>query len=154
MLDRRRSGIADAITTARRYGSNSSEPRHKKITRDAFLYMEPKPPKDSFAQCGTCVMFTGTGCTILGKTKITKSMTCGLYVHGIPSYDQQGKEQALTTPQECGLIDEAVRCEHCQYGGGHCSLFEMLNDKIPNAFDLETKIDLKGCCNAFIKKDA
>lgn len=149
--------IYAAIRTARQYGKYADGgpvEATKKITRNSFLYMAPKPPQTSFAQCGTCVMFTGTGCTILGKVRITKGMTCGLYVHGAPSYGQEGKEKSLTTPQECGLIDEQVRCENCRYGGEHCELFEMLNDKLPNIFDLETKIDLNGCCNAFTKKGA
>lgn len=124
----------------------------KKITRDAFLYMEPKPPKDQFAQCGTCAMFTGTGCTILGKTHITKDMTCALYVHGNPSYDLKGKEMALVSPEEAGLYNGKVRCENCRYGGAHCKLYRMLNDRMPETFDLETQINSKGCCNAFIKK--
>lgn len=124
----------------------------QKIKRDAFLYMDPKPPKDSFAQCGTCLMFTGTGCTILGSTKITKGMTCGLYVRGKPQYNLKGKEQSLVTPKEAGLIDHQVRCENCRYGGGDCKLFEMLNDRLPDTFDLDTKIDPKGCCNAFTRK--
>lgn len=121
----------------------------KRIKRNAFLYMNPKPPKDSFAQCGTCLMFTGTGCTILGKTKITKDMTCGLYVRGKPQYNLKGKEQSLVTPKEVGLVDTQVRCENCRYGGDNCQLFEMLNSKLSNNFDLDTKIDPKGCCNAF-----
>lgn len=121
----------------------------RRIKRDAFLYMNPKPPKDSFAQCGTCLMFTGTGCTILGKTKITKDMTCGLYVRGKPQYNLKGKEQSLVTPKEAGLVNTQVRCENCRYGGDDCQLFKMLNQKLSNNFDLDTKIDPKGCCNAF-----
>lgn len=38
-----------------------------KVTRAAFLYLDPKGNKSQFAQCGTCMMFTGDTCTIHGK---------------------------------------------------------------------------------------
>lgn len=134
------------------YAAGGAVTAGRKIKRDAFLYMDPKSPKDSFAQCGTCLMFTGTGCTILGKTKITKDMTCGLYVRGKPQLHLKGKEQSLVTPKEAGLVDIQVRCENCRYGGGDCGLFKTLNDKLPDMFDLDVKIDPKGCCNGFTKK--
>src|SRR5689334_9403073 len=95
----------------------------KKITRDAFLYLEPKEPKDQFAQCGTCRMFTGKSCSILGKTKVTKDMSCGLYVHGPISPSLAGKEVASYTAKEAGLVNRAVRCENCRsFDNGVCML--------------------------------
>jgi hypothetical protein len=124
-----------------------------KIDRSAFLYMEPKPPLNKFAQCGTCFMFTGNRCMILGpKIEITPAMSCALYVHGTPRLDQAGKEKALVTPNEAGLLNAKVRCENCQYGGEDCSLFKMLNQRLPETFNLETKINAKGCCNAFSQR--
>lgn len=125
----------------------------KKITRDAFLYLSPKEPKEQFAQCGTCMMFTGTGCTILGKTKVTKDMSCGLYVHGKPSPKLAGKEKSVVTPKEAGLVNRAVRCENCRaFDNGVCMLFKTLNESNPDLFQLDEKVDDYGCCNAQMPK--
>ena len=125
----------------------------KKIHRDAFLYLPPKGNKEQFAQCGTCLMFTGTGCTILGKTKVTKDMSCGLYVHGKPSPKLAGKERPVYTPQEAGLVNRAVRCENCRsFQDGICMLFKTLNESNPEIFQLEEKVDAYGCCNAQMPK--
>ena len=140
--------LGDAVPT---YAAGGAVPG-RKIKRDAFLYMSPKPPRDSFAQCGTCRQFTGTGCMILGDTKITKDMACGLYTRGRPQLHMKGREEALVPPKEAGLVNFQVRCENCKYGGADCQLFEMLNEQLPDTFDLETKIDPKGCCNAFTRK--
>jgi hypothetical protein len=135
-----------------KFASGGRIPVGQKIKRDAFLYMNPKPPQNSFAQCGTCRQFTGTGCLILGDTKITKDMACGLYTRGRPQLHMKGREEALVPPKEAGLVNFQVRCENCKYGGSDCQLYEMLNDQLPETFDLETKIDPKGCCNAFVRK--
>lgn len=143
--------IAAAMTAAKRVPESTPA----KIGRDAFLYFNPKPPDDSFAQCSTCFMFTGTGCLIHDKRiRITKGMTCALYVHGVPRTNERGKEIAMVTPEESGLLEAQVRCENCRYGGKECALFNMLNKKMPDTFDLDPKIDSKGCCNAFTKKRA
>jgi hypothetical protein len=134
-----------------RYGGIVSNP--PKIKRDAFLYFDGKPPRNMFAQCGTCVMFTDGGCLIHDKKyKVTKDMTCCLYVHGEPAPDLRGQEQPCVTPKESGLANLTVRCENCEYGGTHCGLFMMLNDQLPDTFELDTKIDSKGCCNAWTPK--
>jgi hypothetical protein len=124
-----------------------------KIGRDAFLYLSPKPPKDQFAQCGTCRDFTGTGCMILGQTRITKGMSCGLYVRGQPRLNMKGREQSLVSPEQAGLVNFQVRCENCKYGGPTCKLYEALNEELPDKFDLETKIDPKACCNGFTRDE-
>lgn len=126
----------------------------KKIDRSAFLYFNPKPPDEKFAQCGTCFMFTGTGCIIHDRRiRITKDMTCALYVHGDPRLSERGRERAMVTPEESGLANFQVRCENCRYGGEHCGLFKALNEKLPSMFSLDTKIDSNGCCNAFMQKE-
>ena len=81
----------------------------EKIKRDAFIYLDPKGDKSKFAQCSTCRLWTGTGCLILGKTKVTADMTCNLYVNGEPQKDKAGKEEALMTPEEAGLVTRQVR---------------------------------------------
>lgn len=125
-----------------------------KIERDAFLYMDPKEPHDTHAQCGTCMMFTGDSCTILGKNiKIAAEDSCGLYVPGKPMPEEKGHEMESLTPKEAGLVHGNVRCENCTYAGGAettCQLFKTLNERLPNLFDLDEEIKPKGCCNAFI----
>jgi hypothetical protein len=134
---------------------NEARKSQKRIKRDAFLYLDPKGNEDKFAQCGTCRMWTGTGCTILGKTKVTAEMSCGLYVHGTPSKDKAGKEESLVTPEEAGLVTRQVRCENCRSfdkKNSVCMLFQSLNKKFPDKFDLEEKVNEYGCCNAQMKK--
>ncbi len=128
----------------------------EKVQRDAFIYLDPKPPQDKFAQCGTCMMFTGSSCTILGKDKkVDAGDSCALYVHGKPQPKMKGKEHKSVTPEEAGFVEgEQVRCENCVYGDksrGVCKLFEKLNREMPADFDLKEKIHPKGCCNAWKK---
>lgn len=133
----------------------------KKITRDAFLYMEPKQKKNAkeFAQCSTCVMWTGPKartCTIHGKNVMVRAGdSCSLYVEGDPMPEEAGNEMALVKPSESALLrNTKVRCENCKYGDGKrkvCTLFEKMN-KSHNFFDLREKIDPKGCCNAWVRK--
>jgi hypothetical protein len=124
-----------------------------KVARDAFLYLDPKTPNDRFAQCGSCLMFTGKTCTIHGpKVKITEGMSCGLYVHGKPMPDELGHEMTSVTPEESGLTQPAreVRCKHCRFFDGKttCGLFVSINEALPKAFDLDETVDPQGCCNA------
>jgi hypothetical protein len=122
----------------------------RKVTRDAFLYLDPKAPKESFAQCSTCVlMMPGTTtCAIHGPDLDVKGASCGLYVHGTPTDDQP--QQKLVTPEESGFVRREVRCENCRFfeEGDTCALFVKLNDALPEIFDLETKVADQGCCNA------
>lgn len=125
-----------------------------KIKRDAFLYLDPKAPKNTFAQCASCMMFTGETCTIHGgDVPITGDMSCGFYVHGKPMPDELGHEMKSVTPKESGLVKEKVRCENCQSfeaRESECELFDELNEN--ELFDLDKKVKPKGCCNAFISK--
>ncbi len=128
-----------------------------KITRDAFVYLEPKEPKEQFAQCATCRMWTGkegNTCSILGKTKVTGDMSCTLYVHGKPSPSLKGKEVASYTPKEVGLVQRKVRCENCRsFKNGICMLFKSLNKSNPDIFQLDEKVNAQGCCNAQMPKE-
>lgn len=126
------------------------------IRRDAFLYLDPKAPKNQFAQCGTCMMMTGLTCTIHGPSvAITKGHSCGYYVHGMPMPEEQGHEMKLVTPKESGLIKAQVRCENCQSfekDQNTCTLFMRLNET--GGFDLDSSVNQQGCCNAWVEKSS
>ena len=121
-----------------------------KITRDAFLYMDPVSSKN-FAQCSTCRDWVSGDrrCVIHGpKITIPGTASCGLYVHG-PVQPAGTKTYAWVTPKESGLVNREVRCENCKFfGDGECGLFRILNDWRPEMFDLDVKVDKHGCCNA------
>lgn len=123
-----------------------------KITREAFGYQSPKEPKDQFAQCKTCVRWTGERCMILGSdVEALAGDSCNEYIHGKPALDQAGKEKALMTPEEAGYVRRQVRCENCAYANPKdktCGLYKALNKQNPSAFDLDENIDPKACCNA------
>ena len=126
-----------------------------KIGKSSFLYLEPKSQTKNHAQCETCMMWTGpksNTCTIHGKdVKVTKTMSCGFYIEGKPVPDAAGQEHKFVTPEESGLVDRKVRCENCEHANKEdktCMLFEALNEELSDYFDLDTKIDPKGCCNA------
>jgi hypothetical protein len=124
-----------------------------KIHRDAFIYLDPKGNKNDFAQCSSCSMWTGAKCMILGNTKVTGTMSCSFYIHGIPPKNKAGKEEALVTAKEAGLVDRKVRCENCRsFDDGKCLLFESLNKSNSDVFDLDEKVDKHGCCNAQMPK--
>jgi len=128
---------------------------HKKVKEDAFLYLDPKPPKDKFAQCGTCMMFTGSSCTIHGPGLVKAEWSCGLYVHGKPMPDMKGEEHKAVTPKESGLVKEKVRCENCHSFNsetGACLMFQALNE-VDELFDMRTTVHPQGCCNGFISRD-
>jgi hypothetical protein len=120
-----------------------------KLTRDAFLYMEPKEPVKKFAQCGTCRMFLPKKerCAILGPTlHVPAEASCGLYIHGEPS-DKQDAEK-IVTPKEAGFVKRQVRCQNCiSFDDGTCKLYAMLNEIKPDIFDLDTKVNEYSCCN-------
>lgn len=123
-----------------------------KITRDAFLYMEPDGSEPEFGQCGTCRMFLRGTCSLHGPdVEVDEDDSCGLYVPG--EYDASEREHAQpsVTPDESGLVDRPVRCENCAYyeaDDQECELFEMLNEKFPEQFDLDEDVAPEGCCNA------
>lgn len=124
--------------------------KKEKITRDAFLYMSPKEPKDEFAQCMSCEAYMpGTKrCAILEKTtEVLPDMSCGLYVHGEPSDEQE--QVGSVTAEEAGLVHRQVRCQNCSwFGPKGCELFNTLNEAHPDIFDLDTDVDENACCNA------
>jgi hypothetical protein len=125
----------------------------KKLERDAFLYLNPEPGVDDFAQCSSCEMWVkgDNRCTIHGpRVRVPGSASCGFYICGMvqePGYETE----ALVTAEESGLVDRKVRCENCQWGGPstyRCRLFIGLNERLPDIFDLDEQIEPKGCCNA------
>ena len=123
-----------------------------KITRSAFIYLEPKPDEsEQFAQCGTCFMFMPgrKRCSIFGPDDVVvANASCGLYVHGEP-YDEQLIRDAVT-PEAAGYVKEQVRCENCVwYKSGKCGLFALLNSADSGAFDLEESVKAKACCNGW-----
>ena len=127
-----------------------------KITRSSYLYLEPKTHKKDHAQCSSCMMWTGekaNTCTIHGsKEKVTGDMSCGFYVEGDPMPEMAGEEHASVTSDESGLYKGDVRCENCdafEDGESECELFEKLNEKMPEHFELDTNVQPKACCNAF-----
>lgn len=130
----------------------------EKITRDAFLYMDSRGKKEDFAQCGTCMMFTGDyikkgqkdgKCIIMGDKVDIKSIgSCGLYVPG-PNH-VGAKTVRFVSPEESGYVERPVRCENCLYyvkDMSICKLFDKLNNSHVD-FSLDPLVDPFGCCNA------
>lgn len=132
-----------------------------KITRDAFLYMDPsgKHP-DQFGQCGTCKMSVplanGNRCSILGIA-IDADDSCGLYVPGKQDPTEAEHIAKTVTPEEAGFVDRQVRCENCKFFDeeySQCTLFTKLNKAMPALFELDDVVMARGCCNAQIPKAA
>ena len=123
------------------------------LDRSAFIYLPPKGKKDEFAQCGTCIAFMPDRerCAWFGKDDhVIADASCALYVHGKPNNDQ--KIIGSVTPKQAGYVEAQVRCENCHYVKGQkCTLFEKLNKALPNIFKLDTKIEDKACCNAWVQ---
>lgn len=129
----------------------------QKADRSAFVYMNPREKHyDNFAQCGSCMMFTGKTCTIHGPDiSVGKSDSCALYVPGDPMPGEKGHEMKSVTPEESGLYSGQVRCENCKFykkGGQECGLYQALNEKVSGKFSLEERVHPKACCNAFVGK--
>jgi hypothetical protein len=146
-----------------------------KIGRDAFLFMEPisQAENEDFAQCGPCRMFvpesyldirSGTGRCILhgSDVEVDDDDSCGLFARWP---DGKPDEQVIrahaaelmndipgsVTAEESGLVSREVQCHRCDFeknGATLCGLFEELNRKLPEFFDLDTKIEQHSCCNA------
>lgn len=125
--------------------------------RSAFIYMAPQPPKEIFAQCGSCAHFMPESkrCTLFGKNDVViAEASCALYAHGVPSDKQEIIE--ATTPTEAGYVLGQVRCENCSWyneGPSTCGLFEELNSKMGDTFELQENVDKYGCCNGFDRKE-
>ena len=129
------------------------------IMRNAFLYLEPQEEKnaDQFAQCATCMMFTGDSnetCTIHGPDeRIVAGGSCGFYVEGDPMPDEAGHEMTSVTKEGSGYVERPVRCENCatfEIDGTACTLFDNLNEMKHELFrfELDNTVNPKGCCNA------
>jgi hypothetical protein len=121
------------------------------IKRDAFLYLDPKgDQQQEFAQCETCIMFTGDRCVIHGPDQpVDSDDSCGFYLYGLDKIDVDPIK--IVTPQESGLVDREVRCENCAYfneGESTCDLYDKLNSRLPDVFELDNRVDKNGCCNA------
>ena len=118
-----------------------------RITRDAFLYLDGH--SDDFAQCGTCV-FGHDHCAIMGGGKVSaKRGSCGYYILAGTAHTV-GHPIAHLTREQTGYVERRVRCENCQYysNTSTCRLFERLNKRFPDIFDLDPQVRMQGCCNA------
>lgn len=127
-----------------------------KVTRDAFLYMDPSGPKrGAFGQCRTCKMNVpmpdgSHRCSILG-IKIDGGDSCGLYVPGEQDKTEAAHIKHTVSPAEAGYVSRQVRCENCAFfdpAESECELFEMLSKCWPGVFELDEYVDPLGCCNA------
>ena len=124
----------------------------EKIKRDAFIYLSGKDKQ--FAQCETCWMFDSEKerCAILGpKFEVKAYASCCFYIKG--DHPRWMKTERLVSPKEAGYVVRSVRCENCRYSrssdnGSECGLYVTLNEKLPDIFDLDEKIEPRACCNA------
>lgn len=120
----------------------------ERIKRDAFIYLSSTSKE--FAQCGMCWLFNAEKerCAILGPTfKVDDDDSCCLFVKGEPVKNQP--IIARITPKNAGFVKRRVRCENCKFGDDNkCKLYKMLNEKFPDVFDLDEKIEPRACCNA------
>lgn len=129
-------------------------PQIEKVTRAAFLYMDPKAPKTRFAQCGTCPHWIeGNDLCELHPpdVDVDDGDSCGFYVPGKPA---GVRPMGLVTPKESGLVSRQVRCENCMFFDSkteareHCDFYTQLNRMFPSLFNLDRYVDRHGCCNA------
>ena len=121
-----------------------------KITREAFVYLEPRGDGKDFAQCWTCAFMTSGKCLLFrGDNRVHYNDSCGLYV---PAGEKDPfLPIATVTKAEAGYIKGSVRCENCSYGGAKCGLYKTLNKTLPQLFDLNETIESKACCNAYTR---
>ncbi len=130
---------------------DSTKPKAELIDRSAFLYLEPSDMDPEFGQCGSCQMWTGTTCTILGpRVDVDESDSCALFIPGMPSFEKEGREERVVEMREVGFASREVRCENCFYfeGKGVCGLYQKLNKSLPAVFALNEQVTSLGCCNA------
>lgn len=130
-------------------GHETSDAVDNRLKRDTFLYLDPEPPDERFAQCSTCRdWITNERCYIhRPDDKVPGSASCNLYVRGEPR--TSGTPISAVTPEDSGLVDREVRCENCKwFDDGTCNFYQLLNTVCPDVFDLDTSVDEKGCCNA------
>jgi len=118
--------------------------------RSVFLYLDPAASDDD-KQCGTCWFWVRDDrCLIHRAHDIVKATaSCCYHLYG-PPHRAGVRPLGLTTPKESGLVDREVRCENCLWfdDDSVCNLFELLNRKLPDVWDLDIKVKPKGCCNA------
>lgn len=138
--------LIDIVTEARTSSA--------KTPRSAFIYLTPHPNTPQFAQCGTCGAFIPgkNQCALYSKKdQVVAGGSCGLYAYGEPSNDQEPGNS--TTPTEAGYVEAQVRCENCNWlDGTTCNLFKKLNSEMPSVFKLNTRVEPRGCCNAWEPK--
>lgn len=119
------------------------------MTRETFLYMPPKVPKEA-NQCSSCWKFTGKTCLEFSHKDVVKgSGSCNLYNAGKPHIELAGKETGGTTPYEAGYVEQKVTCGNCEFfesEDNDCLLFRTLNI-------YPYKVDKNGCCNAFMQEE-
>lgn len=129
------------------------KPGEGRVDRSAFLYLPKGRAGQENGQCASCWLWAADmdRCLIHGpKVDIDEDDSCGLYVPGKPRTGQVPL-LSLVTPEQSGLVDRKVRCEHCRYErreATQCGLYAKLNDEFPDIFDLDEEIDPQGCCNA------
>ncbi len=149
-----------------------------KVTRAAFIYLEPKGRDDKgvFAQCWSCRMYVpevsgrdGGRCVIHGsEVDIDADDSCGFWVDW-PTPDGEPNPEVVADharelakgipgsvkPVESGLVDERVQCRHCEFAEAeaeHCGLYAKLNRRLGSEFDADPKIKPHACCNAWVKR--
>ena len=149
-----------------------AEPR---IGRQAFLYMEPRQGIDGavmFSECGSCqhmipeaFMFgavQGNRCSLLGSQfPITDDDHCGLYSPwsaGVPCVHIQQMNAGevrkgvppAVMPYVAGYKSKCtVQCQTCRFfdGPDECEAYEMLNEQVPQMFDLDKTVKPNGKCS-------
>lgn len=124
----------------------------RRITRSAFLYMDPVGGCEPFAQCASCRFWRPMmrRCALfITDPDVEADATCGLYVAGRPSDYQM--QNPTVWPKDAGFETRQVRCENCHWYQDReqrCHLFYSLNDHMPDVFDLDVRVHPHGCCNA------
>jgi len=121
-----------------------------KTKRDAFLYFDNSKNEPNFAQCQSCAIMDDDFICGIYQYKVNLNDTCGNYIPGPRGSFAAAK---LLSKTETGFLSKTqVRCENCFWtkdSPGKCGFFTTLNNALPNEFDLDTKINAKGCCNGW-----
>jgi len=121
-----------------------------RVTRDAFLYMDPQGDPEKFAQCESCRFFMpgAEKCAPMNGQHVLAGWSCGNYGYGTPT-DSQSITKSWTA-EEAGLVKYHVRCQNCRFRSGRdwCSFFDDRNKEAPQVFDCDPNINFYGCCNA------
>jgi hypothetical protein len=129
----------------------AESPQEDKITRNAFIYLDPRG--DNFAQCDTCYLFMREQkrCVLFGPDdEVVAGGSCNLYAKGMPPANQ--KTISSVTPEQAGYVVAQVRCENCSWfdeDSVTCGLYKLLNKTNKNVFNLDPEVAAKGCCNAW-----